>query len=194
MEGNEGREAKENLQFTVNLQDFLLQLNANKDQNIRVLMIGSGSARNLYKYLKSTRSNRMIFDYVNYDKEDQYIEKIRNNFNQFIDWHSCNIFYFKFLEEYDLIWNIGMFDSLTETNIIYLLMRFYSKLKANGNIWIGEFSESNYKKLTELSIGAGIPEHSIRFVNNQNNLFLNITKKQKDASAIINNLKNGERK
>jgi len=173
----------------------LNELTANNEK-VSVLILGSGPATDVYEFLSETKNGKNItFDLLDIDANSiEYATKKNHEYLDQINFIRKNVLRFNTTNKYDLIWSAGLFDYLDDKIFTFLLKRFSSNLKPNGQIIIGNFSPSNptikvmeimtewflhYRDeqcLTKLALMAGIDESLIKIEKEPLgiNLFLKI--------------------
>lgn len=120
-----------------------LTLNSPKT-DFNVLILGSGPASDVYEYFERNTSSSVNFDLLDIDaKAIEYAsEKNRKHLDK-LNFIKANVIRFRTDKQYDLIWSAGLFDYLDDKLFVFLLKRFASNLKKQGQIIIGNFSPFN---------------------------------------------------
>ena len=110
-----------------------------------VLNVGSGPCRDIFEYLQENLSTKIIFECLDMDRNAiSYSKSLLNRFYGNKVTHYCqNVFSFKPEKKYDLVWSAGLFDYLDDKQFIFLLRSLLDMVSPNGQLVIGNFSESN---------------------------------------------------
>ena len=121
-------------------------------REIRVLILGSGPATDVYEYLRNNPESRIHFDLVDFDQNAIDFAKEQNrDFDGKIDYFRINVLRFKPYKWYDLIWSAGLFDYFKDRHFVYMISKYYKYLAEEGEFIIGNFSNSNpTKRLMEV--------------------------------------------
>lgn len=174
--------------------NLLYNLHATKKQK-RVLNIASGPARGIVEFL-SMESGGILFECVDCDKNAiEYSSKQLTGFNDYVEFHTENAFYFSSQHTFDLVWSAGLFDYLNDRAFKLLIKKLLKFLGEEGELVIGNFSPSNPSRdymefgnwylnyrsidaLTNLAKEIGVPEEKISVQSEPLgvNLFLHISK------------------
>lgn len=109
-----------------------------------VLNVASGSGRDLSEFLHEHRNGKLAFDCIEWDnKAIDYAKQLCAEFSACIGFFRGNALKFVTTKRYRLIWSAGLFDYLDDAKFKYLLQRLYAFLDDEGELIIGNFSESN---------------------------------------------------
>lgn len=178
--------------YFINLVKTITQ---SSTQPINILNIGSGPARDVKEYYDIDKTSPVRFDCIEMDKKAiHYASSLCHEHIDKINFINKNIFRFKALKKYNLIWSAGLFDYFSDKQFISLLQRLKNNAVKNGCIVIGNFSNNNPSKsymekfgswflnhrskdeLIELAIKSGIKIDSIRVTHEEKgvNLFLHV--------------------
>lgn len=139
-----------------NRKDYFLKRCAEIDhsgnQEIRVLILGSGPATDVNEYLRNNPDRRIRFDLVDFDQNAiDFAREQNREFNDKIDYFKINVLRFKPYKWYDLIWSAGLFDYFKDKHFVYMISKYYKYLAEGGEFIIGNFSNSNpTKRLMEV--------------------------------------------
>jgi len=113
-------------------------------QPVTMLNVGSGPGRDLCELFEAAELPNISIDCVDVDKNAlHYSLKLNKKNLSNLNFIHKNILRFKPDKQYDIIWFAGVFDYLSDKVFLYLLNRFKSWVKENGNIIIGNFSQKN---------------------------------------------------
>ena len=174
-----------------------LRANTEGDEQIRVLDVASGPARDVFEFLSSTSDHRIFFDCIEYDNVAiQYASALCHEYLDRIEFIHKNAFRFDTDRRYKLVWSAGLFDYFDDRRFVFLLKRLYAFLEEGGELVIGNFSEKNPdrpymevmmewelnhrspEKLIHFATEGGVPASNIRLGNEPEgiNLFLHLTK------------------
>jgi hypothetical protein len=116
---------------------------ANKD-NIRVLILGSGPATDVYEFLSNNPTSRMTFDLVDFDQNAIDFSMLKNQkFNGAISYNRINVLRYKPYKSYDLIWSAGLFDYFKDKHFVFLIQKYINYLSEEGEYIISNFSTEN---------------------------------------------------
>jgi len=168
-----------------------------KSKKIHVLNMASGPGRDMLEFFQACPNSKICFDCVDMDKNAiQYAQSLCSPYLDNITFFNENVFKFIPTKKYDVIWSAGLFDYLDDKQFAYLLSKFCSWLKTNGEAIVGNFSNNNPsrgymevfgkwflnhrdgRELIELAINAGIENDKIKVFSEDLgvNLFLHIRK------------------
>ena len=158
--------------FFINKMD---SINKNPKVQLRVLILGSGPATDVYEYLNISKASNVIFDLLDIDQRAiEYAAAKNKIFKNNLNFIKSNVLRLKKKKTYDMVWSAGLFDYLNDRQFSYLIKRFYENLKDEGQMIIGNFSDKNptkkvmeimtewylnhrsHQHLTQLAINAGI--------------------------------------
>jgi len=170
---------------------------ANTKNKIKVLILGSGPATDVFEFYNKNPDSKIHFTLVDFDPHaiEYSINKNKKNYDK-LTFINKNVLFFKPDESYDIIWSAGLFDYFKERHFVFLINRYYESLNPKGEFVIGNFSIDNptivfmeifsdwylnYRSVSDLkrlADSAGINENKI-FVNMEPlgvNLFLQLQK------------------
>ncbi len=109
-----------------------------------VLNVASGSGRDLSEFLRECRNGNLAFDCIEWDNNAiDFARRLCAEFSARTEFFRANALKFATTKRYRLIWSAGLFDYLDEAKFKYLLQRLYTFLDDEGELIIGNFSESN---------------------------------------------------
>ena len=130
-----------------NRKSFFKKLIASKlrqGQNIELLNIASGSARDLNELYDGIDPGRLKTTCIEIDSRAiDYAKKLCSNYSESIEFINQNIFKFYTEKKFDIIWSAGLFDYFNDKTFIHLLQRLNWNLKDTGEMCIGNFSKNN---------------------------------------------------
>lgn len=121
-------------------------------RNIRVLILGSGPATDVYEFLTTYPESNISFDLIDFDKNAIDFSMGKNEkFNGSISYNRINVLRYKPFKTYDLIWSAGLFDYFKDKHFIYLIQKYINCLTEEGEFVISNFSTDNpTRKLMEV--------------------------------------------
>lgn len=129
-------------------------------QQVTVLNIGSGPARDIKEFFDLNINSNVYFDCIELDNNAiKHAEKLCTMYNDKITYFNKNIFRFKPNKKYDLIWSAGLFDYFTDKQFISLLKRLASFVCNDGKLVIGNFSTKHPSRPYMEKIGQWILNH-----------------------------------
>ena len=112
--------------------------------SVKVLVLGSGPSTDIHEFLEKNSTADIHFDLLDIDSNAiSYASEKNKKYLKKINFIKANVIRFTTEEKYDFIWSAGLFDYLDDKLFVFLLKRFYSNLKENGQIIIGNFSPLN---------------------------------------------------
>ncbi len=126
---------------------------AQKSENAKVLILGSGPASDVYEFLTSSpATNKISFDLIDFDQSAiDYSMKKNSKFNGQISYNRINALRFNSYKLYDLIWSAGLLDYFKDKHFTFLIRKYYNCLSEDGEMVISNFSTKNpTKKLMEV--------------------------------------------
>lgn len=111
---------------------------------LAVLNVASGSSRDLAEFLGESGNGRLRFDCIEWDQHAiDYAKKLCAELMSDIEFFQGNALRFSTTKRYRLIWSAGLFDYLDDAKFQYLLKRLWVLLDEQGELVIGNFSDSN---------------------------------------------------
>jgi SAM-dependent methyltransferase len=124
---------------------LLRGLDATHDKRSQfVLNVASGSGRDLSEFLRERRNGKLTFDCIEWEKKAINVARqLCAEFATCVEFFCGNALQFTTTKRYRLIWSAGLFDYLDDAKFKYLLQRLYTFLDDEGELIIGNFSESN---------------------------------------------------
>jgi extracellular factor (EF) 3-hydroxypalmitic acid methyl ester biosynthesis protein len=129
------------------LSFFLDQLWTMKSENpgiSQILNLASGPGRDMYEALKVIGPQKLEIHCVEQDvKAIDYAKGLCRNFLGQVHFTQKNIFRFMPTSTYHLIWSSGLFDYFNDHIFKRTLKRFFTHLRPNGKLVIGNFSIDN---------------------------------------------------
>jgi hypothetical protein len=131
-----------------NRKDFFLEYCNNLASNrkdVKVLILGSGPASDVYEFLNSLSDNLSItFDLIDFDQSAiDFSMKKNRKFNGQISYHKINALRFNPFMLYDLIWSAGLFDYFKDKHFTFLIRKYINCLTDEGEMVISNFSTKN---------------------------------------------------
>jgi extracellular factor (EF) 3-hydroxypalmitic acid methyl ester biosynthesis protein len=131
-----------------NRKEYFLEscrkLDAKNKQDVRVLILGSGPASDVYEFLSANPGSKISFDLIDFDQNAiDFSRKQNEKFNGKISYNRINVLRFKPYKMYDLIWSAGLFDYFKDKHFIYLLRKYINCLSDGGEFVISNFSTDN---------------------------------------------------
>jgi extracellular factor (EF) 3-hydroxypalmitic acid methyl ester biosynthesis protein len=139
-----------------NRKDYFLRhcrrLIERKNRDVKVLILGSGPASDVYEFLTDNPDSRISFDLIDFDQNAIDFSKKKNDrFNGMVTYNRINVLRFKPYKMYDLIWSAGLFDYFKDKHFVYLIMKYVNCLSDGGDFVISNFSTENpTKRLMEV--------------------------------------------
>jgi len=114
------------------------------DRDIKVLILGSGPATDVYEFLYNNPDSRISFDLIDFDQNAIDFSKKKNEkFNGAISYNRINVLRYKPYKNYDLIWSAGLFDYFKDKHFIFLVQKYINFLTDDGEYIISNFSTEN---------------------------------------------------
>lgn len=112
-----------------------------------ILNLASGPGRDMYEALKVLGKTPVYFDCIDQDKEAiDYASRLCAEYLTQITFFHCNVFRFKPVRSYHLIWSAGLFDYFTDALFKRVVKRLLPALVPGGKLVIGNFSDRNPSK------------------------------------------------
>lgn len=166
-------------------------------EEIAVLDIASGPARDVFEYLQEDTDGRVVFDCVEYDAVAiNYAKALCFEHLDRVRFIQKNAFRYKAERAYPLVWSAGLFDYFDDRQFKFLLSRLYEFVEPGGELVIGNFSTDNPDRpymevlmewelnhrseqtLRKLAMECGVPEDHIEIGKEEEgvNLFLHMRK------------------
>jgi SAM-dependent methyltransferase len=111
---------------------------------IKILILGSGPATDVYEFLSNNPDSNITFDLIDFDQNaiDFSMEK-NKKFNGRISYNRINVLRYKPFKMYDLIWSAGLFDYFKDKHFIFLIRKYINCLADEGEFVISNFSTEN---------------------------------------------------
>ena len=165
--------------------------------DIQVLNIASGPARDVFEFIAGGGDERFNFVCVEYDKMAiKYAKALCYEHLDRIDFVHANAFRYTSEEQFPLVWSAGLFDYFDDRRFKFLLQRLYDLTADEGELVIGNFSKTNPDQpymevlmewelnhrspddLRDLAMACGVPADKIYIGQEPEgvNLFLHVTK------------------
>lgn len=139
-----------------NRKDYFLnyckKLAAKPGKDLKVLILGSGPATDVFEFLNSNPESKISFDLIDFDQNaiDFSMEK-NKKFNGAISYNRINVLRYKPFKMYDLIWSAGLFDYFKDKHFVFLIQKYFNYLTEDGEYIISNFSTENpTRKLMEV--------------------------------------------
>lgn len=168
-----------------------------KRKPLRVLNIASGPCRDIKEYYDRHPLSATEIDCVEVDERAiDFAKKLLHRVNS-VHFIQQNAISLRIRKEYDLVWSAGLFDYFNDDLFVRVLSKLIKGLPRNGEIVIGNFSDSNPNRafmevgmnwhlhhrspeqLMHLAIRAGAFDWDLRVEREPEgiNLFLHLSKK-----------------
>ena len=138
-----------------NRKDFFIEYCKDlilKKDNVKVLILGSGPASDVYEFLTHySGDNKISFDLIDFDQSAiDFSMKKNEKFNGQISYNRINALRFNSYKLYDLIWSAGLFDYFKDKHFNFLIRKYFNCLTEDGEMIISNFSTKNTtRKLME---------------------------------------------
>jgi extracellular factor (EF) 3-hydroxypalmitic acid methyl ester biosynthesis protein len=130
-----------------NRKDYFLetmQTKVNSSDNLRLLNVASGPARDLCELYNAIRPDKLQTTCIEYDKRAiSHAQKVCDRFLKHISFINENIFRFDTEEQYDVVWSAGLFDYFDNKTFVRVLSKLIKWAAPGGEIIIGNFSDDN---------------------------------------------------
>jgi hypothetical protein len=131
-----------------NRKDYFInhckKLTASGTKDIKVLILGSGPATDVFEFMDSYPGDRISFDLIDFDQNAIDFSKSQNKkFNGAISYSRINVLRYKPIKTYDLIWSAGLFDYFKDKHFVFLIQKYINYLKDDGEYIISNFSTEN---------------------------------------------------
>lgn len=124
--------------------DRLHALRRHQAADCHVLDLASGPCRDLFEFFSDSRARDLFVDCVETDPEAiSFALKLNGAFAQQLRFVPTNVFRFKPVRRYDLVWSAGLFDYLAGDAFVKLLRRCLSWVAPGGEVIVGNFSTQN---------------------------------------------------
>ncbi len=125
---------------------------ARKSGDIKVLILGSGPATDVYEFLNNNPEGKITFDLIDFDQNAIDFSRRKNEkFNGAISYNRINVLRYKPFKTYDLIWSAGLFDYFKDKHFVFLIQKYINFLAEDGDYIISNFSTGNpTKRLMEV--------------------------------------------
>jgi len=119
-------------------------LTAKQGKDVKVLILGSGPATDVYDFLNNNPESKISFDLIDFDQNaiDFSMEKNRR-FNGAVTYNRINVLRYKPYKMYDLIWSAGLFDYFKDKHFVFLIQKYFNCLAEDGEYIISNFSTEN---------------------------------------------------
>ncbi|MBV5340744.1 MAG: class I SAM-dependent methyltransferase [Deltaproteobacteria bacterium] len=122
----------------------LLAETVQKNENTKILNVGSGPGRDVYDFFCLYPEAIVSIDCIDLDVNAiAFSDTLCQDYKDRISFSNRNIFRFRTMKRYDLVWSAGLFDYLDDRLFKHLLTHLYSLVAGNGQLVIGNFSEAN---------------------------------------------------
>ena len=131
--------------YFINLLRELDATAVNGREQIEVLNVASGPARDVFEYFSQCHNGSRLFcDCLDHDpKAIAYATDLCREHLANIAFHRTNAFRFVPRKKYQLVWSAGLFDYLDDNSFKALLRRLYDCVGEGGELVIGNFSDNN---------------------------------------------------
>lgn len=135
-----------------NRKEYFLEkirdLVSRSDKEVKVLILGSGPASDVYDIYKELPDVPLTFDLVDFDQVAIEYSREKNAVNEGkITYNRINALRFKPFQFYDMIWSAGLFDYFKDKHFVFLIKKYINCLMENGEFIIGNFTENPSKVL-----------------------------------------------
>jgi extracellular factor (EF) 3-hydroxypalmitic acid methyl ester biosynthesis protein len=121
-----------------------LEINNPNNAELNVLNIASGSGRDMQEFFIQKLESRIFIDCIERDvKAINFAQNLCSNWLSQIRFQNANAVKFRTNERYNFIWSAGLFDYVSDKTFKFMLKRYFSMLKEDGEMVIGNFSENN---------------------------------------------------
>ena len=120
------------------------RLISQKPGEVKVLILGSGPATDVYEFLDNNPGCRISFDLIDFDQNAiDFSRKKNEKFNGAISYNRINVLRYKPFKTYDLIWSAGLFDYFKDKHFVFLIQKYINYLAEDGDYIISNFSTEN---------------------------------------------------
>lgn len=120
---------------------YFINFVTKSEKPLRVLIIGSGSARDIKEYFDANPGSMNVFDCIELDdKAIKYATQLCCSHINKINFISRKDFRFEAGFKYNLIWSAGLFDYFTDRQFVTLLNLLRQHLVDDGELVIGNYS------------------------------------------------------
>lgn len=139
-----------------NRKDFFIEYCKNlaeKKENAKVLILGSGPATDVYEFMSSfSGGNNINIDLIDFDQAAIDFSMAKNKqFEGQITYNKINALRYNSYKLYDLIWSAGLFDYFKDKHFTFLIRKYINCLAEDGEMVISNFSTRNpTKRLMEV--------------------------------------------
>lgn len=122
----------------------MLHDKATKKENIQLLNVASGPARDLFEFYNENENSTVKTTCVEMDpRAISYAKKLNAQHIDKIDFVNANIFKFSTEKQFDIIWSAGLFDYFDDKAFVLVLKKMQRWIKPGGEIIIGNFNENH---------------------------------------------------
>jgi extracellular factor (EF) 3-hydroxypalmitic acid methyl ester biosynthesis protein len=129
-------------------------------RNVRVLNLGSGSARDMSEYFTENPDSGFVIDCVDHDKNaNAFAAKLCAPFPDKINFFCANALRFHPANPPKIIWSAGLFDYLNDNLFVLLLRRLWRTLESGGELVLGNFCPANPTRAYMELVGEWILNH-----------------------------------
>ena len=110
-----------------------------------ILNVASGPCRDIFEYYQKNPSSKIQIECIDIDNNAiKYAQSLLDQVKDIkVIFHHKNIFRFKSIKKYHLIWVGGLFDYFNDRQFIFLLRSLFNMVVPGGELIIGNFSKSN---------------------------------------------------
>lgn len=131
-----------------NRKDYFIKhcekLTTLNNRDIKVLILGSGPATDVYEFMDKNPGARISFDLIDFDQNAiDFSRKQNEKFNGAISYNRINVLRYKPFKIYDLIWSAGLFDYFRDKHFVFLIQKYINFLASDGEYIISNFSTEN---------------------------------------------------
>jgi SAM-dependent methyltransferase len=124
-----------------------LAANSSQPKPLSVLNLASGPGRDMLHFFETNPVAKIHIDCIEQDQDAiTYASKICEKHLSKISFYKKNALRISTEKKYDLIWSAGLFDYFEDKIFITLLKRLKQIAAPNGELVIGNFSDSNPNK------------------------------------------------
>ncbi len=129
-------------------------------RDVRVLNLGSGSARDVFEYFVENPGSGFVIHCVDHDaKAIAFAAKLCAPFSDRVAFSEANALRFHPAIPPRIIWSAGLFDYLNDKLFVLLLRRLWRTLEPGGELVLGNFCPTNPTRAYMELVGEWILTH-----------------------------------